>query len=96
MATPTPRSTAAKRAAKGVVLPEGHTASEAIAHAVGTQYNDLTPSVNRIMNSGLGETGKLHAITLFRESLGVAGDPYRNPANAIEQGRLVDDSPAPE
>ena len=90
MATPTTRSAATKRAAaKGPVLPENHTPSEAVAHAIRTESIDLTPSVNKIMNAGLSEAGCFHAITLFNESLGVPGDPNRYPAAAIEAGRLV-------
>ncbi len=92
---PTARSTAAKRAAaKANVLPEDHTPSEAAAHAIRMEFGDLTPSVNRIMNAGLHEAGTMHAITLFRESLGVPGDENRNPAVAIEAGRLVPEAPA--
>ena len=94
---PTPRGLAAAKRAKaqGSTLPENHTASEARAHAIRTASIDLTPSVDRIMNSGLHEAGRLHAITLFGDSLGVPGDPNRYPVNAIEAGRLVpDDTPA--
>ena len=42
------------------------------------------------MGSGLGEAGRLHAITAFQDSLGVVGDPMRDPANAIAAGRLHD------
>ncbi len=89
MATPTKRSNSKNQAAS---LPDNHSPSEAIAHAIVVQYADLTPSVNRILSAELGEAGQLHAITLFRDSLGVVGDPNRNPAVAIEAGRLV--SPA--
>ena len=84
---------AAKRPVKrnhGAGLPEQHTPSEAVAYAIIVQYVDLTPSVNRIMHADLGEPGRFHAITLFRESLGVPGDPNRIPDNAIEAGRLAD------
>jgi hypothetical protein len=98
MATAAKRPSSAKRPAKGrgVVLPENHSPSEAIAHAISTEYNDLTPSVTRIMESDLGEAGRLHAITLFRDSLGKLGDPYRNPANAIEAGRQAEEATAPQ
>ena len=75
-------------------LPEVHTESEAIAFRIAEQFGDLKPSVARIMEAQLGEPGQLKAITLFRDSLGVPGDPYRNPANAIEAGRLVVEEPA--
>ena len=82
-----PRAAAKKRGAKaGPTLPENHTPSEAAAHALAVEFIDLTPSINRIMNSPLGEEGRMHAITLFRNSLGVPGDENRTPANAIAAG----------
>jgi hypothetical protein len=45
--------------------------------------------VNKIMNAGLHEAAALKAITLFRASLGVPGDPNRYPDAAIEAGRKV-------
>jgi len=87
-----PRKAATKRGAKpNSVLAEDHTPSEALAHAIRMEFGDLSPSVNRIMNAGLHEAGTLHAITLFRDSLGVPGDPNRNPMVAIEAGRLIPD-----
>jgi hypothetical protein len=65
------------------------TTSEGVAQAIRLESIDLTPSVNRIMNAGLHEAAAFRAITLFRESLGVPGDPNRYPVNAIEAGRLV-------
>ena len=91
MATTAKRPT--KRAAKNTGLPEVHTPSEALAHALSQEYNDLAPSVQRIMTSDLGEAGRMHAITLFRDSLGVAGDPNRNPVVAIESSRGMDVEP---
>ena len=101
MATPAkkPAKKAAKKTAKkstrakkvtGPVLAEDHTPSEAVAHEIMVQFGDLTPSVRRIMESELGEPGRLHAITLFRDSLGVPGDPNRHPAKAIEAGQAHD------
>jgi len=88
-----PRKAATKRGAKpNAPLAEDHTPSEGVAYAIRTEFVDLTPSVNRIMNAGLHEDGTMHAITLFRDSLGVAGDPNRNPMVAIEAGRLIPDS----
>jgi hypothetical protein len=87
-----PRKTptaASRRKAQGPVLPEDHTPSEAVAHAIIVESIDLTPSVNRIMNSDLHEAGRMHAITLFRDSLGVPGDPNRDPAVAIEASRKI-------
>ena len=92
MATPAKRSTSPKRSKKDLSnqLPENHTPSEAVAHGIISRYGDLTPSVNRIMHSGLGEDAMMHAISLFKDSLGVPGDPYRDPANALEAGRLLE------
>ncbi len=84
---PTPAKRASKKAAP---LPENRTESEILADALLARYNDLAPSLNRIMGSGLGEAGRLHAITAFQDSLGVVGDPMRDPANAIAAGRLHD------
>jgi len=89
---PTPVKRSSKKTA--VVLPENRTESEILRDAILTRYNDLAPSLNRIMDAGLSEAGRLHAITLFQESLGVTGDPMRNPLNAIEAGRLKDGAPA--
>jgi hypothetical protein len=93
--------TAAKRASskKAAPLPENRTQSEIVADALLARYNDLAPSLNRIMTAGLGEPGRLHAITAFQDSLGVTGDPMRDPANAIAAGRLHDhpvDTPEPK
>jgi hypothetical protein len=68
-------------------LPELRTESEIVADAIVARYSDLAPSVRRIMQAGLGETGRLHAITLFERSLGVPDDPMRDPLNAIAAGR---------
>ena len=96
-AAPAKRATPAKRAAvkgHGAILAENHTAGEAVAHAIIMQYEDLKPSVNRIMAADLSEESLLIAITLFRDSLDVPGDKYRYPANAIEGGRQMVAIPA--
>jgi hypothetical protein len=90
---PAAKRPAVKRPKKmGEGLPENHTESEAIAYAIASEFHDLKPSVNRIMQSELREPGRLVAITLFRESLGKIGDPNRIPANAIAAGQLADDA----
>lgn len=61
--------------------------SERIAHEIVLQYGDLSPSVDRIMNSGLEDDEREKAMTLFQASLGVIGDENRNPAVAIEASR---------
>ena len=95
MATPAPRTAAAKRLAlaKQHALPENHTASQAAAHALVIEFADLAPSINRIMNAEISEEARLQAITLFKASLGVAGDPNRMPVNAIEAGRVFTGDP---
>ena len=60
-----------------------------------TESIDLTPSVNRIMNAGLHEAAAMKALTLFRQSLGVPGDPNRYPDHAIEAGRKVKETAQP-
>jgi hypothetical protein len=54
-----------------------------IAYDIVAIRRDLLPSVERIMNAGLDEDGTIGALTLFRSSLGVAGDPNRDPRVAI-------------
>ena len=91
------RTTATKRPSKkgkGPELAENHTESEAVAHAILTAFGDLEPSVNRIMYADLSEPARMHAISLFRDSLTAPGDPYRNPAKAIEAAQLIDDAAA--
>jgi hypothetical protein len=54
-----------------------------IAYDIFTERRDLLPSVDRIMNADLNEDGKVGALTLFQNSLSVAGDPNRDPRVAI-------------
>jgi hypothetical protein len=68
---------------------ENGTPSQLVADSILDAYADLAPSVNRIMEADISDSGRLHAISLFRDSLGVDGDPMRNPVNAIEAGRLM-------
>jgi hypothetical protein len=74
-------------------VPENRTESEIVADAIVARYSDLAPSVSRIMQAGLSETGRLHAITAFQRSLGVPDDPMRNPLNAIAAGQMVSSEP---
>jgi hypothetical protein len=55
-----------------------------IAFEVVAERRDLLPSVERIMNAGLSEDAAVQALNLFRDSLGSAGDPNRDPRVAIE------------
>ena len=102
-ATTKPASkTASKPAAKAASKPttkrtkamiaaaaEDPTTSEGVAQAMRVESVDLIPSINRIMNAGLHEAACFRAITLFRDSIGVPGDPHRYPDYAIEVGRKV-------
>jgi hypothetical protein len=54
-----------------------------IAFEIVAERRDLLPSVERIMNAGLDEEATAKALGLFRTSLGVSGDPHRDPAVAI-------------
>jgi hypothetical protein len=88
---PSVKNRSSKKLAAGV--PENRTGSEIVADAIVARYSDLTPSVSRIMQAGLDETGQLHAITVFQGSLGVPDDPMRNPLNAIAAGRMMSSEP---
>lgn len=54
-----------------------------LAHEILTSSGDLLPSIDRIMHAGLSDSDTLAALTLFRDSLGVSGDPNRDPLVAI-------------
>jgi hypothetical protein len=54
-----------------------------IAYDIVADRRDLLPSVERIMNAGLDEAATVGALTLFRSSLTVGGDPHRDPRVAI-------------
>jgi hypothetical protein len=54
-----------------------------MAHEILTSSGDLLPSIDRIMQAGLSDSDTLTALTLFRDSLGVSGDPNRDPRVAI-------------
>ncbi len=56
---------------------------ERLAHEIVSTHGDLLPSVVRIMEAELTEEQCLAALAAFRESLGVAGDPNRDPRVAI-------------
>ncbi len=95
--TAKPRTTKPRAKKKAAAPPpENLTPSETIGLEIVTAHKDLAPSVNRILESELGERGKLVAISLFRDSLGAVGDPNRNPAIAIAAGEVEDASPEPE
>jgi hypothetical protein len=56
---------------------------EQLAHRLVSEYRDLTPSVNRIMEADLADDERLTALTSFRDALGSIGDPNRDPRVAI-------------
>jgi hypothetical protein len=58
-------------------------AADRIAYEIVAGRRDLLPSVERIMNAGLDEDGTIGALSLFRSSLAVVGDPNRDPRVAI-------------
>jgi hypothetical protein len=63
--------------------PEDLSPPNRIAFEIFAERRDLLPSVERIMNAGLDEAATTNALDLFRSSLGVPGDPHRDPAVAI-------------
>ena len=52
---------------------------ERLAHEIVSTYGDLLPSVARIMDAKLDEQQTLAALTAFRDSIGTAGNPNRDP-----------------
>lgn len=56
---------------------------ERLAHEIVSAHGDLLPSVVRIMDADLDEERGLVALTAFRDSIDVAGDPNRDPRVAI-------------
>lgn len=70
---------------------------ERLAHEIVSAHGDLLPSVERIMDAELTEEQGLAALTAFRESIGNAGDPNRDPrvaiANAAGTSARVADHP---
>lgn len=56
---------------------------ERLAHEIVSMYGDLLPSVERIMDAELTEEQGLVALAAFRDSIGTAGDPNRDPRVSI-------------
>jgi hypothetical protein len=65
------------------VSPDELGPADRMAYDIVAERRDLLPSVDRIMNAGLGEDATVRAMTLFRESLSTADDPNRDPRVAI-------------
>ena len=57
--------------------------NERIAHELVSEFADLAPSVERIMDAEISEEGRGEALELFRASLDAIGDPNRDPRVAI-------------
>jgi len=68
----------------GSIDPEDLAPSERIAHELVSEFADLAPSVEKIMEADISDEGRLEALGLFRSSLDEIGDPNRNPRTAIE------------
>jgi hypothetical protein len=83
---------AVRRKARAAVPvdPSTLTPAEGIGYDIVSRYSDLAPSVDRILTSPMSEAGRLHAITLFRDSLTRPGDPMRHPAAAVAAGLALD------
>jgi hypothetical protein len=71
------------RWSEGAVDVEDLPPRERLAHEIVSTYGDLLPSVVRIMDAELTEEQGLVALTAFRDSIGVAGDPNRDPRVTI-------------
>ena len=56
---------------------------ERIAHELVSEFADLAPSVEKIMDAEISDEGRQQALELFRASLGTIGDPNRDPRVAI-------------
>jgi hypothetical protein len=67
----------------GSVPAEELAPNERIAHEVVSEYRDLAPSIEKIMNAEMDEDARHEALTAFRTSLGSIGDPNRDPRVAI-------------
>jgi hypothetical protein len=68
----------------GSIDPEDLAPSERLAHELVSEFADLAPSVEKIMDAEISDDGRVQALELFRASLDSIGDPNRNPRTAIE------------
>lgn len=57
--------------------------TEQLAHEIVSQFRDLSPSVERIMDAEATPEQRHVALTAFHASLGEVGDPNRDPRVAI-------------
>ena len=63
--------------------------TEQLAHEIVTEFGDLTPSVERIMDAELTDDQREMALNAFRDSLGTIGDPNRDPRVAITNAQAA-------
>jgi len=63
--------------------PDALAPRERLAHDIVSAHVDLLPSVERIMAAELTEDQCVVALTSFRDSIDVAGDPNRDPRVSI-------------
>ena len=61
--------------------------SQRLAHDIVVNRRDLTPSVERIMSTDLGDSDRSRALIAFRDALTTPGDPNRDPQVAIANAR---------
>jgi hypothetical protein len=80
-------TTAKSKKKSAPVVPENSTPSDILAAEIVADRIDVEPSVRRIQQSGLGEEGRLVALTLFQEAVGTRGHVMRDPLQAIAAGR---------
>lgn len=79
------KKTATSRWAHGAADVQELAPDERIAHELVTEFADLAPSVEKIMDAEFTDdgVGRAKALELFRTSLDALGDPNRNPRVAI-------------
>lgn len=80
------KKAATSRWADGATDIEELSPDERLAHELVTEFADLAPSVEKIMDAEFDgdDEGRTNALELFRASLDELGDPNRNPRVAIE------------
>lgn len=67
----------------GTIDPEELAPHERLAHELVSEFADLSPSVEKIMDAEISDEGRVEALELFRRSLDAADDPNRDPRVAI-------------
>lgn len=83
MATRSSRSKAADNPYLTSSSPDDLGPANRLAYDLVAERRDLLPSVERIMNAGLDDDATVEAMTLFRDAIGAADDPYRDPRKVI-------------